>query len=149
MLVPEMRSTGMRFSSNHCSTPMCARPRAPPPSRATPILSRFLGAAGSRVGEASGGWGNVLSDSRKQSAIAAREERENICIGCPGKIQQWLDSTAEATVVEWANSGAELLHPVKPTPGLTGAPVRSAWTDECVRPYANLGRGRAPLPHDP
>src|ERR1039458_68109 len=30
---------------------------------------------------------------------------------------------------------AELLHPVKPTPGLTGAPVRSAWTGEGARPY--------------
>jgi len=27
---------------------------------------------------------------------------------------------------EWCE--AELLHPVKPTPGSTGAPVRSAWT---------------------
>ncbi|MFZ0799306.1 MAG: NAD-dependent epimerase/dehydratase family protein [Terriglobales bacterium] len=33
-------------------------------------------------------------------------------------------------------AAAELLHPVKPKPGSTGAPVRSAGTDECVRPYA-------------
>ena len=35
-----------------------------------------------------------------------------------------------------AQTVAELLHPVKPTPGLPGAPVRSAWTAEGGRPYA-------------
>ena len=33
---------------------------------------------------------------------------------------------------------AELLHPVKPTPGLTGAPVRSAWTGEAPVPTQPL-----------
>jgi hypothetical protein len=39
---------------------------------------------------------------------------------------------------------AELLHPVKPTPGLTGAPVRSAGTGEGARPHtgaASVGFG--------
>src|ERR1039457_594387 len=35
------------------------------------------------------------------------------------------------------DAAAELLHPVKPTPGLTGAPVRSAWTGEGARPYTS------------
>src|ERR1035437_3757384 len=35
------------------------------------------------------------------------------------------------------HTAAELLHPVKPTPGLTGAPVRSAWTGEGARPYTS------------
>src|ERR1035437_5263207 len=42
------------------------------------------------------------------------------------------------------DAAAELYHPVKPTPGLTGAPVRSAWTGEGARPYtgaASVGFG--------
>jgi dihydroflavonol-4-reductase len=35
------------------------------------------------------------------------------------------------------DAAAELLHPVKPTPGLTGAPVRSAWTGEGARPHTS------------
>ncbi|MBZ5612438.1 MAG: hypothetical protein LAO23_00415 [Acidobacteriia bacterium] len=37
----------------------------------------------------------------------------------------------------WLLEAAELLHPVKPTPGLTGAPVRSAWTGEGARPHTS------------
>jgi len=33
---------------------------------------------------------------------------------------------------------AELLHSVKPTPGLSGGPVRSAWTGEGARPYSSV-----------
>src|SRR5271157_1066569 len=32
---------------------------------------------------------------------------------------------------------AELLHPVKPTPGSTGTPVGSAWTGEGARPHTS------------
>jgi hypothetical protein len=32
---------------------------------------------------------------------------------------------------------AELLHPVKPTPGSTGTPARSAWTGEGARPHTS------------
>ncbi len=43
-------------------------------------------------------------------------------------------TSSVATMGFISNHAAELLHPVKPTPGLTGAPVRSA------------GRARAPVP---
>jgi tRNA modification GTPase len=39
-------------------------------------------------------------------------------------------------------SAAGLLHPVKPTPGLPGTPVRPARADECVRPYVFSSVGR-------
>ena len=39
-----------------------------------------------------------------------------------------------------AARGAVLLHPVKPTPGLTGAPVRTAWTGEDARPHTGETR---------
>jgi dihydroflavonol-4-reductase len=35
------------------------------------------------------------------------------------------------------HAAAELFHPVKPKPGLTGAPVRSAWTGEGARPHTS------------
>ncbi len=40
MLVATMKSTGTRCSRRTLSTPMCARPRAPPPERTRPILGR-------------------------------------------------------------------------------------------------------------
>ena len=50
--------------------------------------------------------------------------------------QNW--SMANPKLV-WLLAAAELLHPVKPTPGLTGAPVRSAWTGEgSARPHTSL-----------
>jgi 4-diphosphocytidyl-2-C-methyl-D-erythritol kinase len=50
-------------------------------------------------------------------------------------------STAKA-FADWdalvqREEAAELLHPVKPTPGLTGTPVRSAWTGEGARPHTS------------
>ena len=51
------------------------------------------------------------------------------------------DAGLWALIKPWARAAAELLHPVKPTPGLTGAPVRSAWTGEGARPHTIL-----PLP---
>jgi len=42
-----------------------------------------------------------------------------------------LDETGEAQAT------AELLQPVKPTPGSTGTPVRSAWTGEGARPHTS------------
>jgi MFS family permease len=41
---------------------------------------------------------------------------------------------------------AELIHPVKPNPGLTGAPVRSAWTGEGARPHTNRTQWLPKLP---
>jgi dihydroflavonol-4-reductase len=35
------------------------------------------------------------------------------------------------------HAATELRHPVKPTPGLTGAPVRSAWTGDGARPHTS------------
>jgi len=40
MLVPAATSIGIRCSSNHRMTPMCARPRALPPPNATPTTGR-------------------------------------------------------------------------------------------------------------
>jgi hypothetical protein len=47
---------------------------------------------------------------------------------------------------KFERGAAELLHPVKPTPGLTGTSMRSAWTDECVRPCAVMD-GAEPRHH--
>ena len=44
MLVPAIRSIGMRCSSNQRTTPTCARPRALPPPNATPIRGRCCAA---------------------------------------------------------------------------------------------------------
>src|ERR1019366_9384457 len=70
----------MWWSSNHWSTPICARPNAPPPSRATPIFRRFFVAA-----EESEAWGNTLRERRKHSAITANKKRERLRIGYPWK----------------------------------------------------------------
>src|SRR5688572_1602145 len=63
MLVPTMRSTGTCISSSTRSTPMWARPRAPPPDRTTPILGR--GAAQTVCATAS-------RQTRKRRFIAGR-----------------------------------------------------------------------------
>src|SRR5450759_4562166 len=87
---------GIWWSSNHWSTPICARPSAPPPSRATPILSLFFVAAGSPdegAVEASEAWGNARGDRRKHNAIAAKERRKRVCIGCPGRAWIMADFT--------------------------------------------------------
>src|SRR5260370_33299780 len=79
---------GMWWSSNHWSTPICARPSAPPPSRATPIFSLFFAAAGSLeagVLDEPAAWGNAWRDRRKHNAIAANEKRESMRLGCPGR----------------------------------------------------------------
>src|SRR5260221_12799906 len=39
MLVPTIRSIGISFASRTFRTPMCARPRAAPPPRASPTLN--------------------------------------------------------------------------------------------------------------
>ena len=46
MLVPAMKSMGIRNSSSTLITPTCAAPRAPPPERARPILGRAFAAGG-------------------------------------------------------------------------------------------------------
>src|SRR5579862_8010180 len=64
---------GMCWSSRDCSTPICARPSAPPPSSATPILSLVPEPAG---------WfafcATAVENRNRQKPMATKDE--NLCV---------------------------------------------------------------------
>src|SRR6202022_211134 len=67
--------TGVWCSSNHWSTPICARPSAPPPSSATPIFGRVLDPVVAD-GDSRGGFGLGGSWSGADCARTKRDSRE-------------------------------------------------------------------------
>src|SRR6266436_1992599 len=67
----------MWCSSNHFRTPMCARPRAPPPSRATPILGRGCGAEFCCASNGSGRRSNSVIKTMRRMEVPQRS------VNCP------------------------------------------------------------------
>src|SRR5258708_28026269 len=80
---------GMWCSLNHLRTPTWASPSAPPPSRATPILGRVVGAgfASARVAEdCGGGAGGFLAKERHVRKSGENKGRGRRPVGSPSSV---------------------------------------------------------------
>jgi hypothetical protein len=86
MLVPVTQLIGTLSSSRTLSTPMCARPRAPPPESARPML-RFdgEGEGGAVAGDA--GWAMGVGSAAKACELDARHGKAIAAASAPAVIR--------------------------------------------------------------
>src|SRR5215469_16898456 len=89
----------MRCSSNHCKTPMCAKPSAPPPSSATPIFGRGRRSEVSSIEDGVASWARVASGAHNRWTDSKREAyRQRPVIGTPQDLERAAAFILTATI---------------------------------------------------
>ena len=132
MLVPAMKSIGIRCCSSTRNTPMCAAPRAPPPLRASPMRGRWAGAAvavdaaspgchARRIAQASGSndhWKQILTVMGREDLFEDARYKDQ-----PGRIK--FADDVDALINAWSETRSvdEVLKGLE-SKGIPCAPVR-------------------------